>query len=487
MIFSRRSPLAAALLLAAIALFDRVGQWPGFVNANELSRLEAAAAMAFDGTPEISIEMKTLGSHEDFAERDGKIYSNKAPGLIFLWIPLVRFFALFLGRPSVMNLLTFGYLLRLATVTMAWLLAIFPLARLVERLGGDHRAAGGIFLALSFASPVGIYAGLGFSHTFAAALLLFVAERLVCIDPEQKAIAGRWAAAGALAAWAAMSEYPAALPAAFLFVFAFFSRPSWRGPLAAAAAGIATSLPLFLYNAVCFGGPLRLSSGFEGDPAFRSLASQGIFGIQRPVLSIAQGLLFSPSRGLLPLSPWISLAGLGALLLIGRRSSRFPMLALLTATLSLFLAISGYPNWHGGWATGPRYLVPVIPFLALGLVPFLFDSSEKTGGGPSVPAEMALLAGIGFSVVLVTIAATTFPNVPNRIFYPPAWQLDLARKGAWGKTLAGTRVPWIQFLSSTAAGLVIVDAGRHRFLQRAISFAFGAIVAVLLAGTISAR
>src|SRR5260370_35950449 len=47
-----------------------------------------------------------------------------------------------------------------------------------------------------------------------------------------------------------------------------------------------------------------------------------------------------------------------------RENPHDPMMAI--AATSHFLLISGYASWHGGWAFGPRYLVDILPILALG-------------------------------------------------------------------------------------------------------------------------
>ena len=75
------------------------------------------------------------------------------------------------------------------------------------------------------------------------------------------------------------------------------------------------------------------------------------------------GLLFSPARGFFWYSPIL-------ILIVGgvRWFWRNDKLSLfVTATLSIlyFLLYGSWYMWHGGFSWGPRFLVPILPFLAL--------------------------------------------------------------------------------------------------------------------------
>ena len=78
------------------------------------------------------------------------------------------------------------------------------------------------------------------------------------------------------------------------------------------------------------------------------------------------GLLFSTDHGLLTFAPVVvsALIGWPALL----RARRDEAILVLCGFLSYFALIANYGSWHGGFCFGPRHIVPVIPFLMLGLL-----------------------------------------------------------------------------------------------------------------------
>ena len=118
---------------------------------------------------------------------------------------------------------------------------------------------------------------------------------------------------------------------------------------------------------------------------------------------IALRLLADPSKGLLVFSPFLLLWPSAF------RASRAPLpfggrLALALTPLSLLLLYAGYPNWHGGFTVGPRYLVAALPFLVF---PFAF----KEGG----LLESVL---VGASTLAVCATSLVFPFVPPGFALP---------------------------------------------------------------------
>ncbi len=142
--------------------------------------------------------------------------------------------------------------------------------------------------------------------------------------------------------------------------------------------GLGVSGPLLLllvYQYVCFGTPFATNYASES-PMFRSSgAALGVFTLPRADVLLV--ICFSPFRGLFFSSPVLlmGLAGLGRLF---RWQSRRAEAALFVAIIAFFVLFNiSFNGWHGGWATGPRYLVPAVPFLAVGMV-FSFRRYFKT-------------------------------------------------------------------------------------------------------------
>ena len=78
------------------------------------------------------------------------------------------------------------------------------------------------------------------------------------------------------------------------------------------------------------------------------------------------------------------------------------------AALVFILFIASFYAWHGGSGVGPRYLLPVFPFMFL-LTVFSFRSYPKT------------VTVLGVASLLVNLAVTLVGNeIPRTVGNPPA-------------------------------------------------------------------
>ena len=336
------------------------GLFPPFSNPNELSRFEAVFAMAEQETFRIDDAIRRFGAREDQAFSGGHYYSNKAPGLAFAAVPAYRALRLVLPLPAD-AFAPIVVWLRILTVSLLYTLA---LARFVARLPRS-RGSSLVVLGLAFGTPLLYYGRSFFSHAWTAALLFLAWDLL---RSSERIGNGRilMITSGFLAGWAAISEYTAAPLALAIGIRTAWGR-KWTGAICFAAGG---SIPLLLlggYNAVCFGSPWVLSSAREADRVFAEVASHGLLGIGLPSPSIAWEFLFHPARGLLLASPfWVWLVpGFAAWWKSGEE--RADCVFCLTSVVGFFVILTGYPSWHGGWALGDRYLIPVAFFAGLAL------------------------------------------------------------------------------------------------------------------------
>ena len=85
------------------------------------------------------------------------------------------------------------------------------------------------------------------------------------------------------------------------------------------------------------------------------------------------------------------------------------MVAGASAVFYLLLNAS-YFYWEGGWAFGPRQVMPALPFLALGLAP-LWDRGRTAG-------RVVLAGGWIWGAALTLIAVSTTPQPPASIMRP---------------------------------------------------------------------
>jgi len=383
-------------LFALLALLV-VPVFPHFVSPNETTRWALAGAAVEEGTLEVSRTARLLGPRmEDVAEVDGRLFSNKAPGVALVALPGYLAARPFAGPPSPSSLRPSLNAMRLAGTTLPVLLLTFLFARLAPEEGRTRA-----LFALLFATPLLAYALLLFSHALVAASLFGAWAALFGPAPESSR-GRRDLAAGALLGLAVLSEYPAAVPSLAIAAVA-----AWRAPrrlAVVALGGLPFAALLGAYNAACFGSPFRLSSGLEKDAAFRELASRGLFGVGLPEPAILFRLLLDPSKGLLVFTPLLLLLPAG-LVAARRKLSARAFVALLLAPAAILLTYGGYPNWHGGFTVGARYLVGALPFL---LLPLAF-----VRWGPLATA----LAGA--STAAVALTTLVFPFVPPG--FPLPW------------------------------------------------------------------
>ena len=377
--------------------------FPHFVSPNEFTRWLLAASLVEDRTVEVSKAARLLGTRfEDLSERDGRLYSNKAPGLAIVALPGYLAGRAVAGPPSPESMRLVVTAMRLVGSTLPLILLAF----LFLKLGGEKSATA--LWILLFATPLFAYGLLLFSHAIVAASLFGAWAALFAFKKRFGLIAG------ALIGLATCCEYPAAI-AGLIFVIGLLAARSWRTTATTIAGGIPFAIALGVYNYIAFGSPFTLSTWYDRLPEYRELGRTALFGVQMPSIDALIGLLFDPGRGLLVFSPVLLLAIPG---LIAARRALAPAAfwTLLATPLTIIIFYSGYPNWHGGWALGPRYIVSAIPFLVF---PLIYRDSGVID---------ALLAG--WSVAANVITALVFPFVPVGFIVPwSSLSIPLLRDG----------------------------------------------------------
>ena len=453
----RRIPRAVGWTLAAFAaasvLFS--GAFPPFANPNELSRYESVVAAWDRGTFAIDEVIPILGDHEDKSVSGGRTYSNKAPGLAFAALPVYALLRIVLPSPE-SAAAPILWILRVLTVTLVCTVA---LARLARRLVAGPRPAWRetaplVVAAVALGTPYLFFARSFFAHAWTAALLFLSWDALVASETvasetaqgsRRRGAALFAALAGFLAGWAAISEYTVAPVAGLLALRAVLGpRPRKIVRLLAFVVGAAIPLAkLAFYDAMCFGSPWTLSSAREAYPSYSRLAGSGFFGFGLPSPRVAVDYLFHPARGLVLFSPFLVWA-IPGFVRWWRASagdddrggrSRADCGFALAATAVFFLLMCGYPNWHGGWSLGNRYLLPVLFFPALA-IPYALESPRSRG---------FFGAAVVLSAATHLLLTASWPYFPDNVPWPAAtgsgwflargWTapslLDALRGGGW--------------------------------------------------------
>jgi hypothetical protein len=365
---------------------------------NELSRVDLAFALGRRGT--VSIDAYAANTI-DRAEYGGRYFSDKPLGLPLLAAPVLRVAdrALGLGDLGETRVSYVAHLLTAATVALPAALLAPLLALVARRLGARPLGSVAAGAALALGTAVLPFATAFYAHATSAALAFAgfaLGARLLLTDRPRTASA----LAGLALGLAALVEYPVILVGAVVFGLrlARRERPARQALfLAGGALGLA---PLPIYNWRAFGAPWRLGYGFVSQEAFGGMQA-GFFGLTAPRLEALSEITLGPA-GLVSQSPWLPLGLVGLALLwraggpsdassigrrpgtesasrpskaesIGRRSAAPPsdrrgVAAAAAAVVGLFVLYNAsYYLPMGGQSSGPRFLLPAMPFLALGL------------------------------------------------------------------------------------------------------------------------
>jgi hypothetical protein len=250
-------------------------------------------------------------------------------------------------------------------------------------------------ITLGMATVVMTFAAEFFSHVISAGFA-FAAFCLLMKEREKQPSLGMVAGAGLLAGLAVTFEFQTGLVGVVLLGYALARRTDWLRRTAAYAAGtVAGALPMLAFNTWAFGNPLKLAYGdavaFPGVSGhdLLGLNSHGFFGITAPRFDSAVSLLLA-GRGLLVLTPIIVMAVVGVFMM--RRQHRAEANTILTIGAVYFIYNSGYWLPFGGGTPGPRFLIPALPFLAIGLA-YAYKRLPAVTLGLAIPSGLMMVVG----------------------------------------------------------------------------------------------
>ncbi|MCG8351386.1 MAG: hypothetical protein MI924_26760, partial [Chloroflexales bacterium] len=162
-------------------------------------------------------------------------------------------------------------------------------------------------------------------------------------------------------------------------------------------------------------------------------------------------LTFGFFRGLFIRAPWLLLSIPGFVIWWRSRRLRAELWVALLSAVSIVLFYSSSIMWWGGFAAGPRYIVPALPFLAIGAAPAIqalwqgFRRSSEAAGVivPRLICMLLVMASVALTWV-EAMAGQLFPTDAIRETWTgyvlPAWQQgDIARNVG---TALGLDGPW---------------------------------------------
>jgi hypothetical protein len=398
-----------ALLFFSFAYFYQGGGW------NENSRLDLVQAIVDDHTIAIDRYHENTG---DKASYGGHFYSDKAPGLSLLAVPIYAVVRLFRGLAANPHdfVVIASYVVTLLTVGVAGAGAGALVYRAGRRLGATPTGAVIASVGYGLGTIAFPFSTMLFGHQLAA-FLLFSAFLLAW---ESKERAVRWKSVCiplALGA-AVLVEMPTAPAAVGLLAYHLGFKPTRRTLVIAAVAALPV-LGLAAYLMAAFDSPLRVGYDLLADPASRDeMHTRGLFGLTYPHIGVLAELLMGRFRGLLPYSPILLLAIPGFLVawsrdvttdgaaeqVLAERRRAARVAGGVCAYFLLF--VSSYTWWQGGSSFGSRHLIPMLPFFAM---PIALVASRRPALGVTFLVP---------SLAVMLVVTSVQPKVNDRLQNP---------------------------------------------------------------------
>ncbi len=410
--WSSGSPL---VLIVALYILPLAGSGIA-TNPNEVVRIELTASIALWARLDLGEAAAVYGLSEDVSMRDGKIFSDKAPGLSIAAVPALWIVDPILPRASSSDLPAYWPLRHLLTLLLVALPAV-GLAILIGRCGfpvePDRRVASTVIVAL--VTPLWTYGTVFFGHVPAALLITLSWFLLLGVPGRAHALGARRAALGGAAAGLGVAtEYPTVLLAVVIFGTLLARRTALPILLSAVAGALAGALPALVYHQLAFGAPWLTGYGLKAHGDFQAIHARGVLGVSWPTIEAMWGILFSARRGVFVYCPLLLLMPVGLWWMIRSRGWRDagPILV-ATATYGLFAA--GFVDWTAGWCAAARHLVPVVPLALVVALGAAVKLAERRWGTAAV-------------VVLVAASATNAVlSVVLTPFFPPQFDAPLAQ------------------------------------------------------------
>jgi hypothetical protein len=417
-----RAFLIFGVIFFSYAYFYEGGGW------NQNSRFDLVRAIVEQGTLRIDAYHENTN---DKAFANGHYYSDKAPGLQLLAVPIAETVTPLLRATGVDpvspdGLADLAYCLAVFAVALPMAAACGCLFWIALQLGSSVSAAAFAALALGLATPMWAYSTLFWGHALAGACLLFAFGCALVLRRDVSSAGDVfWGLAlGLTAGWATVTEYPSAPASAVVALLALALvwkngwRRRWRVLVGISAGALPCLVALMAYQHAAFGSVFNPSYAYYPPGAF-SWMTHGYLGLTYPRVDVALKLLFSCRRGLLFSGPVVLAAPFGLWLLWKQPATHAAAVAAASIATYYFLFHASFSSWPAGWSYGPRYMSPGLPLLCLGLAP-LWDYAR-----PAWRIVIAVLAAAGAGLTLMAVSVGAQPpdksHCPLRQFYWPSF------------------------------------------------------------------
>src|SRR5277367_3044828 len=261
-----RALLIAAVVFVSNAYFYEGGGW------NQNSRFDLVRGIVEERTLRIDAYHQNT---EDKAFANGHFYSDKAPGLALLAVPIAvatrpLLQAAGVDPASPRGLTDLAYCLTVFAVGLPMALACACLFWIALQLGSSVSASAFGAVALGLATPMWAYSTLFWGHALAGACLVFAFACALRLREDASSVGDVFGGLilGLTAGWATVTEYPSAPASAVVAVLALVlvwkdgSRRRWRVTLGVGAGALACIAVLMAYQYAAFGSVFHPSYSY---------------------------------------------------------------------------------------------------------------------------------------------------------------------------------------------------------------------------------
>jgi hypothetical protein len=471
--------LIFGVIFFSYAYFYEGGGW------NQNSRFDLVRSIVEQGTLRIDGYDENTG---DKAIANGHYYSDKAPGLALLAVPVAEVTRPLLRAAAVdpaspRGLVALAYNVTVFAVALPMAAACACLFWISLQLGSSVGASAFTALALGLATPMWAYSSLFWGHALAGACLVFA---FACALKLRGSVTSTedlfWGLVlGLTAGWATVTEYPsapaAAMVAALALALVWKDGSPRRGCVVVGigAGALPCVIALMAYQHAAFGSVLHPSYAYYPQGAF-SWMTHGYLGLTYPRIDVALKLLFGCRRGLLFTGPVVLAAPFGLRMLWKQPATHAAAVTAAGIATYYFLFHASFSSWPAGWSYGPRYMSPGLPLVCLGLAP-LWDHARP---GWRIVVGTLAAAGVGLTLMAVSVGAQPPDefHCPLRQFYWPSFWA-----GRFSLNLGSVLIPAEQGTNQVHGAFNLGElAGLHGLASLIPLFAIWGLTAVLWAG-----